>query len=134
MKKNFIHIILFCFAILPITTSCTHEGHDESPADMFVQYRINVEEPIIESVQYRTPEGELVHVSHSLTDLEQWYASVEVDAPFDAFKEVRFVNNGTEEVPYTLSIFVEGELAHIKQGLVMPQEEKVARIEHTVLD
>ncbi|TRW25269.1 hypothetical protein FMM05_08160 [Flavobacterium zepuense] len=134
MKKNFTYIILSCIVILTLATSCSHEGHDESPADMFVQYRINVEEPIIESVQYRTPEGELVHVSHSLTDLEQWYTSVEVDAPFDAFKEVRFVNNGTEEVPYTLSIFVEGELAHTKQGLVMPQEQKVDRIEHSVLD
>jgi len=134
MKKNFTHIILFLLAILPLTISCTHEGKDDDPADIFVQYRINVEEPIIESVLYKLPNGEMAHDNDSVNGLAQWYASVEVEAPFNAFKEVRFVNNGAEEVPYTLSIFVEGELAHTKEGLVMPQEEKIDRIEHSVLD
>lgn len=134
MKKKITHSILYLLAILPLATSCTHEGKDDDPADIFVQYRVNVEQPIIESIQYMSPDGGLVHVSNALINSEQWYTSVEVDAPFDAFKEVRFVNNGTEEVPYTLSIFVEGELAHTKEGLVMPQQEKVDRIEHSVID
>ncbi|KGO94200.1 hypothetical protein [Flavobacterium subsaxonicum] len=133
MKRTITYITLLLFAVLPATVSCSHGDESEDDDNVFIQYRINVAEPVIAGVIYRDATGNLItEEGTSVAALEEWYEFEHVEPPFNAHKQVRFVNNGAQPVPYTLSIFVEGELIKTEEGHVAPQAEEVALIEYNV--
>jgi hypothetical protein len=134
MKRKITYLILLLFVALPAIMSCTHDDESEKDDNIFVQYRINVAAPIIEGVTYRDANGSLITEEESVNGLEEWYEYEHVEPPFQAHKQVRFVNNSAEPVPYTLSIFVEGELTKTEEGQVAPQAEEVALIEYQVAE
>jgi hypothetical protein len=115
----------FCIllAIIVINSSCSHCEDDGAADNIAIQYRINVDEPIIAQVQYRNANGEIISENMAGQALTSWHRIEYVDDPFQAYKKVQFLNISNGEVKYTLRLFVDGNLIHKKEGSISPESE-----------
>ena len=134
MKRIVLNFIILLVAI-PAMVCCSYNDDDE-PTDYktAVQYRVTVDEPIIAAVQYRQADGVMVAETDPTHTAQQWFTTEYVDPPFEAEKHVHLVNNSLAHVPYTLSIYVDGDLIKTEKGTVMPQTEEMAMIDHDVVE
>jgi len=109
-------------------SSCHHDVDDDAKS---VQYRVIVEGPILKGVTYKSANGEINTVD-PVADVNIWHTTEFTDDDFEAHFITEFVNSGTDDEPYKLSCFVEGELVSVKEGIVLPLSETTEEIKYFV--
>jgi|GEM_PF-6395123 len=124
---------IICLAIvIGVITSCSHcEDSKDSKA---VLYRINVDQPIIAEVQYRSADGQTVYENVTSHSIISWHRTEFVDNAFQPYKKVKFLNISNERVNYTLRLFVDGTMVHKKEGTIPPESEGTDEIQYSVID
>jgi hypothetical protein len=113
---------------LTLTTSCFC---DDTPNTTSVQYRINVEHPVITEVFYRQADGNIISENTSLEDKTIWHTTEYVRTPFETYQSTIFLNNSKETVEYKLSLFVNGKLARTKEGTILQGVREIAEIKYS---
>jgi len=134
MKSMTIKLSYWAALLSVFFISCSELCDTDEADTAALQYRVTVEKPIIAGVSYRDANGTIVSTDADFLNLKLWYTHVNVEAPFNALKQVVLVNNYTEEVSYNLGIYLDGELIETKNGSVLPQEQETAIIQYTITD
>lgn len=133
--KRLVLTLSLLFVAVPAMVCCSYNDDDEPKDDRTaIQYRITVDEPIIAAVKYRQADGTMVAETNPTHTTQQWFTTEYVEPPFEAEKHVHLVNGGNIHVPYTLSIYVNGDLIKTHEGTVPPQTEEMAMIDHDVVE
>ena len=133
--KRLVLTLSLLFAAVPAIVCCSYNDDDEPKDDLTaIQYRITVDEPIIAAVKYRQADGTMVAETDPTHTAQHWFTTEYVQPPFEAEKHVRLINTGDAHVPYTLSIYVDGDLIKAHDGTVPPQTEEMAMIDHDVVE
>ncbi|MDV6167140.1 hypothetical protein R1T16_01805 [Flavobacterium sp. DG1-102-2] len=128
-------IAAICILTMIVVTSCSYCEDDSATNNgIAVQYRINVDEPIIAEVQYRNSQDQIIVINISGQNDTMWHRTEFVSSPFQAYKSVKFLNVSNKSIDYTLRLFVDGTLVHTKAGSVLPESESAEQVQYSILD
>ncbi|MXN91101.1 hypothetical protein GR160_07645 [Flavobacterium sp. Sd200] len=132
MKSTSVSLFLALFVTL--ITSCSNCEDDGINVDnVAIQYRINIDEPIIAEVQYKNAAGELISEKIAGQTIH-WFRTEFIDEKFLAYKKVKFYNVSSGPVNYTLRLFVDGNMIQKKEGSISPESEVTDELQYSVLD
>ena len=112
-RSSFLFLVL---SLVFFTTSCSSDdngdavNNDDNSNTHEVEYKITVEDPVIDIIEYKDATGAMVEVSESLEGVTTWSKTVELEegAAIDTKVTMDLGELTSGACPYVMQIFVLG--------------------------